>query len=518
MRRADGWTTRARATWAAVLAAGVLALAAATLPAAGAAGPAAPPGPTDWLLLAALVAAAILLGLRPVELGPDWKVSAASAPALALAVLFPPAWAAPAGAAAMAAAQALARRPWPVALFNVAQRALAVAGASAVAAVVGARLPPVVALPPLAGALVYFLVNTGSVAAMAAARRGTGWPAAWRDIARTDGPVEAGLLAAGALLAVLVREAPAAVLFLAPPVWLARRALADAARVRRLNATLEATLADQRRFLADAAHELRTPVASLRAQLALLRQEAEQAPAGSGVDRAGGAGGAGGREVLAQMAQETARLSALLADLLTLARADEGAPLADEPVDLEELLVAVYREVQPLAGAVRLRLDVDGGDDGDDGAPVVRGDAERLRQMLLNLAANAIRFTPAGGLVTLRCRRTAGRAVLSVEDSGIGIAAADLPRVFDRFYRVDAARARGPGASGRSSGGAGLGLSIARWVAEAHGGTIEAASEPGRGSVFTVRLPLAPPGQAQRPATGRVPEAHRGGRRGNAGA
>jgi signal transduction histidine kinase len=410
-----------------------------------------------------------------------------------------------------------------VALFNVAQRALAVAGASAVAAVVGARLPPVVALPPLAGALVYFLVNTGSVAAMAAARRGTGWPAAWRDIARTDGPVEAGLLAAGALLAVLVREAPAAVLFLAPPVWLARRALADAGRVRRLNATLEATLADQRRFLADAAHELRTPVASLRAQLALLRQEAEQAPAGSGVDRVGGADGAGGaggadggrassdgaggREVLAQMAQETARLSALLADLLTLARADEGAPLADEPVDLEELLVAVYREVQPLAGAVRLRLDVDDGDGDGDGAPVVRGDAERLRQMLLNLAANAIRFTPAGGLVTLRCRRAGGRAVLSVEDRGIGIAAADLPRVFDRFYRVDAARARGPGASGRSSGGAGLGLSIAKWVAEAHGGTIEAASEPGRGSVFTVRLPLAPPGQAQRPATGDRPGA-----------
>ena len=178
MRRADGWTARARATWATVVAAGALALVASL--AAGAARPPPPPGPADWLLLGALVAATVLLGLRPVELGPDWKASAASAPALALAVLFPPAWAVPAGAAAMAATQALGRRPWPVALFNTAQRTLAVAGAAAAAAAAGAHLPAFVALPPLVGALAYFLVNSGSVAAMAAARRGTGWPAAWR--------------------------------------------------------------------------------------------------------------------------------------------------------------------------------------------------------------------------------------------------------------------------------------------------------------------------------------------------
>jgi two-component system OmpR family sensor kinase len=345
---------------------------------------------------------------------------------------------------------------------------------------------------------------------MAAARRGTGWPAVWRAAAMADGPAEAGLLATGALLAVLLRAAPAAVLLLALPLWLARRVVADAARIRRLNARLEAALAGQRRFLADAAHELRTPVAALRAQLALLRQELGHA---SGAVPAGGA--AGGRsssadsgvpETLTQMAQETARLSALLADLLALARADEGAPLTAEPVDLEALLVAVYREVQPLAGAVRLRLDVDGGDGDDDGPPVVRGDAERLRQMLLNLAANALRFTPAGGRVTLRCRRAGGLAVLSVEDSGAGIAAADLPRVFDRFYRADAARARDPDEGGRGAGGgAGLGLAIAKGVAEAHGGTIEAASEPGRGSVFTVRLPLAPPGESRGPGAGAAP-------------
>jgi signal transduction histidine kinase len=520
MRRADGWTARARATWATVVAAGALALVASLT--AGAARPPPPPGPADWLLLGALVAATVLLGLRPVELGPDWKASAASAPALALAVLFPPAWAVPAGAAAMVATQALGRRPWPVALFNTAQRTLAVAGASAAAAAAGAHLPAFVALPPLVGALAYFLVNSGSVAAMAAARRGTGWPAAWRAAAMADGPAEAGLLTTGALLAVLVREAPGALLFLAPPVWLGRRVLADAARIRHLNARLDAALAAQRRFLADAAHELRTPVASLRAQLALLRQELDTVPPGAAGDRAGHAAGgrtrAGDpavRALLEQLAQGTARLSALLADLLTLARADEAAPLADEPVDLEELLVAVYREVQPLAGAVRLVVDLDV--DSGGGAPVVRGDPERLRQLLLNLAANALRFTPAGGRVTLRCRRAAGGAVLSVEDSGVGIAAADLPRVFDRFYRADAARDRDPDpdAGGQDAGGgAGLGLAIAKWVAEAHGGTIEAASAPGRGSVFTVRLPLAPPGEARRPSAGARPRARAGrGRR-----
>ena len=272
-------------------------------------------------------------------------------------------------------------------------------------------------------------------------------------------------------------------MFLAPPVWLARRVLADAGRIRRLNARLDAALAAQRRFLADAAHELRTPVASLRAHVALLRQAVVAVPGGGGEARGEDAAVA---EMLAQMTEETARLSALLADLLTLARADEGAPATVAPVDLEELLVAVYREVQPLAGGVRLTLDVDAG----DGAPVVRGDPERLRQMLLNLVTNAIRFTPDGGRVTLSCRQEDGHAVLRVEDCGAGIAAADLPHVFDRFYRADAARARDATGARSPAGGAGLGLSIARWAAETHGGTITATSAPGRGSVFTVRLPL----------------------------
>ena len=498
MGRANGWTARARLTWAAVVLAGVLVLLAALLPVAGG-GPAAGPAPADWLVLAALAGAAVLLALRPVELGPDWKVSLANAPAFALALLFPPAWAAPAGAAAMAATQILARRPARVALFNVAQRTLAVAGAAATAAGVAGRAPGDAGragLAALAGAAVYFVINTGSVAAMAAARRGTGWPAAWRDLARTDGPAEAGLLAAGALLAVLLRAAPAAVVFVAPPVWLARRVLADAGRLRRVNARLEAALDDQRRFLADAAHELRTPVASLRAHVALLRQAVAAAPAGGSEPRGEDAAVT---EMLAQMTQETARLSALLADLLTLARADEGAPATVAPVDLEELLVAVYREVQPLAGGVRLTLDVDAG----AGAPVVRGDPERLRQMLLNLVTNALRFTPAGGRVTLSCRQGDGHAVLRVADSGAGIAAADLPHVFDRFYRADAARARDAAGAGSGAGGAGLGLSIARWAAETHGGTITATSAPGRGSVFTVRLPLGPsggpPGRAPAP-------------------
>ena len=130
---------------------------------------------------------------------------------------------------------------------------------------------------------------------------------------------------------------------------------------------------------------------------------------------------------------------------------------------------------------------------------MVRGDAERLRQLVVNLLLNGLRFTPPGGRVTVRCRRDRGQAVVAVADTGVGIAPEDLPHIFERFYRADPARGRAGSASGSLDrdrtigGGAGLGLPIARWIAEAHGGSITVQSEPGKGSVFTVRLPLAAP-------------------------
>lgn len=174
-------------------------------------------------------------------------------------------------------------------------------------------------------------------------------------------------------------------------------------------------------------------------------------------------------------------MSRLVADLLVLARADAGQPLKRERVELDRLLLAVFQETRVLARGRKLSLrDLD--------QLLVYGDPDRLKQLLVILADNAIKYTPDGGEVQLILRRAPGAAVISVSDTGIGIAAEDLPHIFDRFYRADKARSR-------DQGGTGLGLSIARWIAESHGGHISVESTLGRGSVFTVRLPLAQPHQ-----------------------
>ncbi|MGO1056813.1 sensor histidine kinase [Crossiella sp. CA198] len=217
----------------------------------------------------------------------------------------------------------------------------------------------------------------------------------------------------------------------------------------------------QRRMIADIAHELRTPLANIRGYLEALKD---------GVlppDRA----------LFASLHEEALLQQRLIEDIQLLALADAGS-LAYErgPVDLGEVVAATRTGFQAVAGAAEVELV----STVDDPAPVVDGDPNRLRQVLGNLVSNAIRATPAGGRVTLSARREGAAAVLTVADTGSGIAAADLPFVFDRFWRADDARAR-------ATGGSGLGLSIAREIVAAHGGVITAES-PG-GARFTVRLP-----------------------------
>ena len=171
-------------------------------------------------------------------------------------------------------------------------------------------------------------------------------------------------------------------------------------------------------------------------------------------------------------------MSRLLADLLALARADAGQPLARERLALDAILLDVYQQERPLAGQVRLRI-------GELEQVEVRGDPDRLRQLGLNLVDNALRYTGPGGAVTLDVLRRGDEALFRVRDTGVGIPAEHLPRIFDRFYRVDGNRAR-------EAGGTGLGLAISRWIAEAHGGRIEAESEVGVGSTFIVVLPALP--------------------------
>jgi len=175
------------------------------------------------------------------------------------------------------------------------------------------------------------------------------------------------------------------------------------------------------------------------------------------------------------------RMTELVDALLTLARADEGrAPLARETVDLRGLVHEVQETGELLAepGEVRIEVEV-------PAEPVMLAvDRTRMRQLVLNLLTNAVKYTPAGGRVRITLAQEAHRVTLVVSDSGIGIAPGDLPHIFDRFYRADIARTR----TGERAG-AGLGLAICRWIAEAHGGTIEVQSRPGRGTTFTVTLP-----------------------------
>jgi signal transduction histidine kinase len=190
------------------------------------------------------------------------------------------------------------------------------------------------------------------------------------------------------------------------------------------------------------------------------------------------------RETLATLEetlQEINRMTELVDALLTLARADEGiAPLHREPTDLRAIVEETRETGELLAEQAGVRIAMV-----TPPEPVVIAvDAERVRQLLLNLLTNAVKYTPSGGNVSVELTHENGSVTLAVRDSGVGIAPGDLPHIFDRFWRADSARTRTGGRPG-----AGLGLAISKWIAEAHGGRIDVTSRPGRGTTFTVTLP-----------------------------
>jgi signal transduction histidine kinase len=226
---------------------------------------------------------------------------------------------------------------------------------------------------------------------------------------------------------------------------------------------LNATLAAQRRFVADASHELRTPLTSIRGNIGFLRRVVDMEPS----DR---------DATLADIASEVERMSRLVNDLLTLARADAGHHLPKTPVEVAPIVRDVARQATFLGdGTVDVWL-------GRVDEARVQGDPDHLRQLLLILADNAVKYTPAGGRVSLTAQRENGCLRLEVADTGVGISREDQVRIFERFYRADRAR---------SPGGVGLGLAIARWIAEEHDGEIAVRSSPGQGSLFRVDLPVS---------------------------
>jgi signal transduction histidine kinase len=248
--------------------------------------------------------------------------------------------------------------------------------------------------------------------------------------------------------------------------------------LNRMIGRLQTSFGALRRFTADASHELKTPLTVVRADV-----ERAMHPSASSHER---------MQALEEAMQEIARMSDLVDSLLTLARADEGRfDLHREPLRLEPVIRDVFETAVILGEDAGVTVSLPLVEDA-----VVLGDSTRLRQLFLNLITNAIKYTPRGGHVELTLSlRNNNEIGFAVRDTGVGIAAADLPHVFDRFWRADRARSRRASGDGRTAaerGGFGLGLSIAQWIVQAHGGTMSAQSRLGRGSVFTVLLPVSP--------------------------
>jgi len=219
-----------------------------------------------------------------------------------------------------------------------------------------------------------------------------------------------------------------------------------------------------RQFVADASHELRTPLAAIRGYAELSRRSREPVP-----DEVG--------HVLRRVESEATRMTALVEDLLLLARLDAGRPLAHDPVDLTMLVVDAVSDAHAAGPRHDWRLAV------PEEPVIITGDAARLHQVLANLLANARTHTPEGTTVTVGVSATDRATLIRVTDAGPGIPPELLPHIFERFARGDSSRSRAAGSTG-------LGLSIVHAVVTAHGGTVEVASAPGR-TEFTVRLPLA---------------------------
>jgi heavy metal sensor kinase len=236
--------------------------------------------------------------------------------------------------------------------------------------------------------------------------------------------------------------------------------------INEMTTRLHESFAQVRQFSADASHELRTPLTIMRGEIELALRNPKTPEEY--------------RAVLESALEEIMRMTAIIDNLLVLAKADQGTYHADfSEVDLTALVQELYEDSEVLAErkdihvALRETTDI-----------TIVGDRLRLRQLILNLLDNAIKYTPQGGTVTLALGQEDGSARIEVSDTGIGIPPEEQAKIFDRFYRVDKARSR-------ELGGSGLGLSIAKWIAELHRGTITVHSTPHEGSTFTVFLPLS---------------------------
>lgn len=221
-------------------------------------------------------------------------------------------------------------------------------------------------------------------------------------------------------------------------------------------------------FTADAAHELRTPLSAVQATTESVMRLPEISDSEA-------------RETLQVITRQNRRLTSLVSDLLLLSRLDTQSPISTVQCCLQDILSDIQEELAALAVAKNIHLQLD---QPLKPSILVEGDEQQLYRLVFNVVSNALQYTPENGKVLLLLRQADGKALITVKDTGIGIAPEDQPHIFDRFYRIDEGRSR-------QSGGSGLGLSIAQAIAHAHGGIIALKSRLGQGSEFTMQLPLS---------------------------
>jgi signal transduction histidine kinase len=414
------------------------------------------PQPWRWIMVPLCLFGAVLAERYPVKIGPEQKVNLGALPCLLAVLLLPPGVGPATAAAGVLAGNRLVRRSWEESAFNAGN----VLGAAALAAVVGAMGAEAGAAQVARAALASFIyVAANLLVAVAPAALHTGRPylALTRQAVAASWPASLTLASCAVSIAVLSIAAPVAAplpLVVLPLIYRMNRAILAQANA---NEQLAGVLSAQRRFLTDVSHQVATPLATIMTNLSILRR--------------GARGGKTGQAIEDSVA-EAERMKRMLGRLRSLAHADEDVPLRRELVDLAELTADVVRAYAAQAGTSGVGLVT------EVAAPArISADKDLLREAVANLVDNAVRVSPRGADVKLRVARSAAGASVDVIDSGPGIDAERIPRLFERFQRSDS--------------GSGLGLAIARRVVERHGGTIHVRTARGEGSTFTIQLPGA---------------------------
>ncbi len=414
------------------------------------------PQPWRWVMVPLCLAGCVLAERYPVKIGPEQKVNLGALPSLLAVLLLPPGVGPATAAVGVLAGNLLMRRSWWESAFNAGN----VLAAASLAAMVGAMGAGAGAAQDARAALascIYVVAILLVAVVPAALHSGRSYLALARQAAAASWPASLTLASCAVSIAVLSIEAPVAAplpLIVLPLIYRMNRAILAQANA---NEQLNGVLSAQRRFLTDVSHQVATPLATIMTNLSILRRTARGGTAGQAIE---------------DSVAEAERMKRMLGRLRSLAHADEDVPLRRELVDLAELTADVVRAYAAQAGTSGVGLVT------EVTAPAqISADKDLLREAVANLVDNAVRVSPRGADVRLRVARGAVGPSLDVIDSGPGIEAERLPRLFDRFQRSDS--------------GSGLGLAIARRVVERHGGTIHVQTARGEGSTFTIELPEA---------------------------